>query len=434
MKKKKNGKPRPLFFYSQQFSLALASLFAFKTSPLSASAPPTLFSEERALRDVFALAGEGGEGTGGKNDGKLVKDNEKASFSSVRPRPRRLGERQLATPGCDRAAAYLERRVEELAAAARKAGLEAEWESRVVSGGVDSSFLHFPFSNVFLGVKNVVLRISPRGSQVPAVLVGSHYDSALGSPGAADAAVPISIALEVARVTVAAAAAAAKNSNSSAPSFRRPLRAPLLLVLNGGEESLMLGSAAFMLEKETEMEELELQRGEERRESSSSSDGEKTKSRHRHFREGVGAVLNLESTGADGPHFMFQHAGAFPLEAWAKGSSRPRGTVIAQDFFDAGLSPAATDFECFCSPSAAVVAREEARLMKVSRSLSGSASSSASLALASSSSAGRREQGDLPCAAVGKLPGLDVALMLGAEVCVFFSVFRFFRSCSRKTR
>ena len=127
-----------------------------------------------------------------------------------------------------------------------------------------------------------MLRISPRGSVAPAVLVGSHYDSALGSPGAADAAVPISIALEVARVAVAAAAEAAAKGNdgakgsngargnnggsastsllSPAPPSRAPLRSPLLLVLNGGEESLMLGSAAFMLEKEGEaaMEGLEL--------------------------------------------------------------------------------------------------------------------------------------------------------------------------------
>ena len=108
----------------------------------------------------------------------------------------------------------------------------------------------------------------------------------------------------------------------------------------------MLGSAAFMLEKETEMVELEPKDEE---------NNEKKKKRSQHFRSNVGAVFNLESTGSDGPHFMFQHAGAFPLQAWAKGSSRPRGTVIAQDFFDAGLSPAATDFECFCSPSAAVV-------------------------------------------------------------------------------
>ena len=279
-----------------------------------------------------------------------------------------------------------------------------------------------------------MLRISPRGSVAPAVLVGSHYDSALGSPGAADAAVPIAIALEVARVAVAAAAKAAAKGNdgakgsngargnnggsastsllSPAPPSRAPLRSPLLLVLNGGEESLMLGSAAFMLEKEGEaaMEGLELSPQLEPDEKE-----KKARKKKRLHRDGVGAVLNLESTGADGPHFMFQHAGAFPLEAWAKGSARPRGTVIAQDFFDAGLSPAATDFECFCSPSAAVVAREEkARLARASAAPASSSSSSSSGAAPLWE--GRREQGDLPCAAVGKLPGLDVALMLGAEV------------------
>ena len=424
MKKKKKTRKK------SQFSAALASLFAFKPSPLPASAPPTLFSEERALRDVFALAGEEW----------MPAKGEESPSPVPQQRSRRLGERQLGTPGCARAAALLERRVEELAAAARTAGLEAEWESRVVSGGVDSSFLHFPFSNVFLGVKNVVLRISPprgsAGSRAPAVLVGSHYDSALGSPGAADAAVPISIALEVARVAVAAAEAAAKanNSSSSSPSpSRAPLRAPLLLVLNGGEESLMLGSAAFMLEKlegEAEMEELELSAATAAASQRGGGGGEESKNRpllprrRPHFRDGVGAVLNLESTGADGPHFMFQHAGAWPLRAWAKGSRRPRGTVIAQDFFDAGLSPAATDFECFCSPSAAVVAREEARVAKRVAAASEAAALLSSSASSSSSSSppplvageGRRERGDLPCAAVGRLPGLDVALMLGAEV------------------
>ena len=142
----------------------------------------------------------------------------------------------------------------------------------------------------------------------------------------------------------------------------------------------MLGSAAFMLEKEgeTEMEELELSASQGgRREGGDEKQSFRRRRRRRpHFREGVGAVLNLESTGADGPHFMFQHAGAFPLRARAKGSSRPRGTVIAQDFFDAGLSPAATDFECFCSPSAAVVAREAARVAAGSASSPSSSSRS----------------------------------------------------------
>ncbi len=41
----------------------------------------------------------------------------------------------------------------------------------------------FEIANVYNNLTNIVLRIAPKGSSAKAVLVNSHYDSTLGTPG-----------------------------------------------------------------------------------------------------------------------------------------------------------------------------------------------------------------------------------------------------------
>lgn len=40
--------------------------------------------------------------------------------------------------------------------------------------------------------------------------------------------------------------------------------------------------------------------------------------------------INLESIGPGGAPIVFQHAGAWTIEAFAKGSVHPRGAIAAQ--------------------------------------------------------------------------------------------------------
>ena len=42
------------------------------------------------------------------------------------------------------------------------------------------------------------------------------------------------------------------------------------------------------------------------------------------------AVCCRESTGPGGPDIVFQHNGAWTMQAYARSASMPRGTVIAQ--------------------------------------------------------------------------------------------------------
>jgi hypothetical protein len=56
----------------------------------------------------------------------------------------------------------------------------------------------------------------------------------------------------------------------------------------------------------------------------------------RSYARGLGAFINLESTGPWGPAVVFQHTGDWSLAAFARAAPRPRGTTMAQDFFDLG--------------------------------------------------------------------------------------------------
>ena len=122
---------------------------------------------------------------------------------------------------------------------------------------------HTDITNAYINVTNVVLKIAPKhASNVPGILVNGHFDSTLGSPGmiifrprqylhargllpcnrgahcalhartgASDCASCVAIALELARLLVA-------------DSLIR-LDAPVVFLLNGGEEAFLLGSHAF---------------------------------------------------------------------------------------------------------------------------------------------------------------------------------------------
>ncbi|CAD7699352.1 unnamed protein product [Ostreobium quekettii] len=250
-------------------SVAMASWWIWSTAtPLGLSAPRDVFSEARALTHVDVLS-------------------------------RRIGHRQVSSPGNRAATRYLREQVEHLAIIANRRGdMEAEIAMEMVSGAVKDHIFNAEAVNAYRFIPIVMLYLSPIGkSSKPALLVNAHYDSTFGSTGASDCASCVGIGLEVARSII---------------ERKAPIQAPLLFMFNGGEETIMQAAHGFV-----------------------------TSSPWRHR---VGAFINLESTGSGGLPILFRYSGIWALKAYAKGAKHPRGTVVGQDFFNLNVIPADTDF------------------------------------------------------------------------------------------
>jgi Peptidase family M28 len=131
-------------------------------------------------------------------------------------------------------------------------------------------------------VRNVVARLE--GSEPgPAVALVAHYDSVGAGPGVSDDLAGVAAILEIARALKAGP----------------PLRHPVLVLLDEGEEAGLLGAAAF--------------------EESSPEASE------------VKAVVNLEARGTSGPSFMFEASGddGWMISAWAPRAPRAVTTSLA---------------------------------------------------------------------------------------------------------
>jgi hypothetical protein len=147
-------------------------------------------------------------------------------------------------------------------------------------------------------VRNVVARLDGRepGS---AVGLAAHYDSVPAGPGACDDLAGVAAILEIARAL------------RTGP----PPRHPVLLLLDEGEETGLLGARAF---EESSPEAAELK-----------------------------AVVNLEARGTSGPSLMFENSGdnGWLVAAWASRVPRPVTTSVAAFIYS--LLPNDTDLTVF---------------------------------------------------------------------------------------
>jgi hypothetical protein len=193
--------------YVLPLCLGLATLLAWRASqpprPLPASAPPQEFAAGRALAAIAILARA--------------------------PHP-------LGSAAHDDAAAYVLARM-------RALQLEPRVQQAIVRGHL---------------VRNLIGVLPGRMPSAPAVALMAHYDTAPGSPGAADDSTGVAVALEIARALRAGA---------------QPER-DVALVITDGEEVDLLGARAFY-------------------------DGDPLARR-------VGLVLNMEARGSGGRVFMFE--------------------------------------------------------------------------------------------------------------------------------
>ncbi|KAJ7923479.1 hypothetical protein B0H13DRAFT_1979948 [Mycena leptocephala] len=154
----------------------------------------------------------------------------------------------------------------------------------------------------YQNLTNIVVRVSDGtdAGKEHALLLNSHLDSTLPSPGAADDAISVGIMLDCIRVLV------------DTPGWS-PTNAVIFL-FNHAEESLQDGSHLF--------------------------------STQHPIAHTVRAVINLEAAGTTGRELLFQATSEEMVEAYSH-VPRPFGTIFANDIFNSGVLLSDTDFRQF---------------------------------------------------------------------------------------
>ena len=148
-------------------------------------------------------------------------------------------------------------------------------------------------------VTNVIARIEGSQAGEQALLLSAHYDSVPAGPGASDDGAGVAAVLEIARLLKQAA----------------PLRHPVILLIDDGEEAGMLGAQLVV-------------------------------DAHRGGRQ-VGAAVNLEARGTSGPSFMFETGSAndWLMDLYARALARPMTNSVY--YLAYKLLPNDTDFTVY---------------------------------------------------------------------------------------
>lgn len=215
------------------------------------TAPGTTFSAERAMADV-----------------------------------RRIG--QVPHPTGSRANAHVRA---DLLLRMRELGLQVSTQR------TDAVFQRWPGFVMAGSIENLIGVLPGEDRSAPAIVLMSHYDSAVGSPGAADDAAGVAASLEAVRALIAQGA---------------PRRRDLIVLITDGEEQGLLGATAFFQQHP--------------------------------WRQRIGAVVNLETRGSSGRAFMFETGamnGAM-MGLYAGAVREPSATSLAAFLYS--ILPNDTDF------------------------------------------------------------------------------------------
>ncbi|WVR06737.1 hypothetical protein IAU60_003772 [Kwoniella sp. DSM 27419] len=184
--------------------------------------------------------------------------------------------------------------------------LHCEWWYQKGSGFHTFDILDHEVLKAYSGIGNVIFKISANhppsyNASAPTiekdtVLLGSHIDSTMPAPGAADDGIGVGVMLDVARVLV---------------ERNEPFDGSVMFMWN---ETLQDGSHLYS-------------------------------TRH-HTTDCIRAVINLEAAGTTGGALLFQATSQEMIEAYSR-APHPRGTVIAADVFSSGILMSDTDFVQF---------------------------------------------------------------------------------------
>lgn len=239
------------FLAALGLALLLAAITIRPPAPVQDDAPATAFSAERAMLDVRQI-GHVPHATG--------------------------------TPEIAQVRDTLLRRMQQL-------GLE------VTTQTADGVYQRDPGFASGGRITNLIGVLPGQDRSAPAIVLMSHYDSAPGSPAAADDAAGVAASLEAVRVLLAEGT---------------PRRRDLIVLITDGEEQGLLGAEAFF--------------------------------REHPLRSHVGTVVNLETRGAAGRAFMFEtgrNNGAM-MGLYARSVSQPSTTSLAAFLYS--ILPNDTDF------------------------------------------------------------------------------------------
>lgn len=144
-------------------------------------------------------------------------------------------------------------------------------------------------------VRNVIAVLGPRAGK--AVLLNAHYDSSVVGPGAGDAGIGVATLLEVGSILK-----------------QRPLRRPVILLFNEGEELGLVGARAFLADP---------------------------------LSRSVDSLINLEARGVRGPVNMFETSrpNAAPISVFSQAVKHPIANSLSTDVYR--LLPNYTDVNSF---------------------------------------------------------------------------------------
>ncbi|CAO1626338.1 unnamed protein product [Parajaminaea phylloscopi] len=183
--------------------------------------------------------------------------------------------------------------------------VEVEIWRQIDDGAHRFDFMSSVVWKKYHSMSNVIVRISDgtEASKANSVLVNSHLDSTLPSPGAADDGVGVGIMMELLRIL------------TTPGKGRKPLRNSVVLLFNNGEESLQDASHLYITSNHSTVPSLR-------------------------------SVINLEACGVSGPELLFQAQSAEMISAYSK-VPHPFGTVLANDVFSSGIVLSDTDLRIF---------------------------------------------------------------------------------------
>ncbi|KAG8877791.1 hypothetical protein FRC20_010042 [Serendipita sp. 405] len=187
----------------------------------------------------------------------------------------------------------------------RTVDLECDWDWQQGSGTHKFDIMNQVIYKSYQNLTNILFRISnsrPESKSL-ALLVNSHLDSSLPTPGAADDALSVAISLEAARVLIESVGRGEWEAGWS-----------LIILINNAEETFQDASHLF--------------------------------STQHPWAQTVRTVMNLEAAGSKGPELLFQATSEEMVWVY-QGVPYPYGTVLANDIFSSGVLMSDTDFRQF---------------------------------------------------------------------------------------
>ncbi|KAI0091617.1 hypothetical protein BDY19DRAFT_983891 [Irpex rosettiformis] len=223
--------------------------------------------------------------------------SEDIGYRTVGTREHALGDAWMVKQAQD-----LKTQCEEAVNANSSRKLECEVWRQEGSGSHRFDIMGKRLYKTYVNLTNIIVRVSDgtEEGKEHAVLVNSHVDSTLPSPGAADDALSVGVMLDCIRVLI------------NTPDWQ-PKHA-IIFLFNNAEESLQDGSHLYTTQHPTA----------------------KT----------VRAAINLEAAGTTGPELLFQATSEEMIQAYAH-VPRPFGTIIASEIFGSGIMMSDTDFRQF---------------------------------------------------------------------------------------